>query len=674
MMRFTQVYLLLMILCALSSSAYAQEENAWSISLDSVTIKSYSDRSFVKMQTDGSIIWDMNSMRLLPQILGNADPMHYAQMLPGIQTNSEYRSGINIEGCDNQHNTISIEGVPIYNVNHLLGFFSTFNSTHFPSVSISKGISSSASPNRLGGQLDMLHDIVVTDSTSGIVSLGLIASQGTIRLPIGSNTAVSASFRGSYVNMLYNRWLKADDQQIKYSFYDANVSLVHQLNNHHTILFDFYSGKDIGGFSEVYYYSDMKVRWGNYMGAIHWFYNKGSISSKATAYITTYKNEFSLDMPDMSFRLPSSITDFGLKTNYCRNGWESGIETIWHNIHPQSLEHQGNINMTDGHTPAMRSFEASLYGNYEQPLGEYVNVSGGLRGTLFKQKKLSSVAIDPSLRLLYDNHTMQLSMTYALRHQYLFQTGFSDMGLPTEFWISANNNFRPQYAHELSVSSSSFLFNRRYRISLDLFYRRLCHQLGYKGSVLDYVNSVYDIYSSLMPGKGENYGFSLILNKSTGHLTGWISYTYTHARRSFGETSRKNSYPASHERPHELNTVATYNIDKHWNISGTFIYASGTPFTAAKSVFLLNENLIIKYGDYNAARLRPYMRMDLSANYKWMNRSKKEQGINLSLYNVLCRDNELFYYLKKRSDKSFVYRPVTFMLHMLPSMSYYYKF
>ena len=34
--------------------------------------------------------------------------MHYAQMLPGIQTNNEMKSGINIQGCDNSHNMLSM--------------------------------------------------------------------------------------------------------------------------------------------------------------------------------------------------------------------------------------------------------------------------------------------------------------------------------------------------------------------------------------------------------------------------------------------------------------------------------------------------------------------------------------------------------------------------------------
>lgn len=673
MRRYGRLCMLSFIFCALSSPANGQEdESAWNFSLDSITIKGYRYRSPVKANTNGVMLWDMSNMSLLPQILGNADPTHYAQMLPGIQTNNEYRSGINIEGCDNQHNAIFIDGVPIYNVNHLLGFFSTFNSMHFPSMSISKGLVSAGSPNRLGGQLEMLQTTEIPDTASGIVSLGLISSQGTIRLPFNSKTSLTASLRGSYINLLYSRWLKADGQQINYSFYDANVSLVHRLNKSNIFLIDFYSGSDNAGFSEGNYLAAMKAKWGNTMGAAHWIYEKDELSSKTTSYITSYRNRFCFEMQDMSFRLPSNITDFGLKSGVTWKRWNAGIEASWHDIHPQSLEHEGNFNVTDGNAPPMSSFESSLYGNYEHPFAEHIKLLGGVRGSIFKKDHTTYWAIDPSVRLLYENQSIQFSATYALRHQYLFQTGFSDFGLPTEFWISSSEDFRPQYAHELSASCSNFLFNRRFIVSADLFYRRLYHQLGYKGSVLDYVNSVYDINNSMMHGKGENYGFSLMSSKCSGPLTGWLSYTYTHARRSFGETGREKSYPASHERTHEVNAVATYILNKHWSFGGTVVYASGTPFTAAKSVYTLNKNVIIKYGEYNAARLHPYFRLDISANYKW--RRKAEHGVNFSLYNVSSRDNELFYYLKTRADGSFVYRPVTFVLHILPSVSYYIKF
>ena len=47
---------------------------------------------------------DIKQIQNLPKILGNTDPLSFIRMLPGVQTGSEYDSGINIQGCDNAHN------------------------------------------------------------------------------------------------------------------------------------------------------------------------------------------------------------------------------------------------------------------------------------------------------------------------------------------------------------------------------------------------------------------------------------------------------------------------------------------------------------------------------------------------------------------------------------------
>jgi hypothetical protein len=83
---------------------------------------------------------------------------------------------------------------------------------------------------------------------------------------------------------------------------------------------------------------------------------------------------------------------------------------------------------------------------------------------------------------------------------------------------------------------------------------------------------------------------------------------------------------------------------------------------------------MMKYGPYNSSRLKPYKRLDLSANYKWKSRLFRENGVNLSVYNAIAQSNELFYYIKSRKDGSFAYRPITFMLRIMPSISYFCKF
>lgn len=663
-------------LCAYSLFVSAQTEDGRNVSLDSIVVTARRVTIPIKIVTGKTMSWDMNMMSEMPKILGNADPIHYAQMLPGIQTNAEYQSGINIQGCENSHNYISVSGVPIYNINHLLGFFSTFNASHFPSMSLQKTATTAAAPNRMGGELTMELPSKIPEHVSGEASVGMMSSQGTVRMPIRNKTLITLSLRASYLNLLYSRWLKAGENQIRYSFYDANATLLHQINSRNTLIVDFYNGMDYAKMGDSNYLADLSARWGNNMQALHWIHKSPNhFTMKHTLYHTQYINRFALNFETLKAKLPSSINDFGYRGSLNWKRLTSGIDFAYHDIHPQEPDIEGYLNTTTESNDARKSIEMSIYVDYKQPVSDEISFSAGLRGNLYSvMHNASYLSADPSVTFLYNKNTWQITANYSMRHQYLFQTGFSSMGLPTEFWLSCDKNLKPQYTHSFSLSSGVYMFGRRYRLSVDLYYKKLYNQIEYNGTVLDFVNTVYDLQKVLLHGKGENYGANLMFSKSTGSLTGWISYSYTRAQRTFTDVGFNNTYPANHERPHEINCVATYALGNHWSFGGTFVYASGTPFTAPLYFYLLNDNIISQFSEHNSHRLKPYCRLDLSINYKWQGRICRESGVNLSLYNALSHHNDLFHYLKVRSDGSFSYRPVTFVMDILPSISYYCKF
>ena len=180
------------VLCP--SVALAQVEDGHT--LDSVAVVARRSTSALKMPALGVLSWSMEGIQEMPLILGNADPMHYLQMLPGVQTNAEYDAGLHIQGSDNGHNSLSIDGVTIYNPSHLFGLFSTFNASHFKDLQLSKTANSAHMPNRIGGFVDVRSQ-ERSDSLHAFLSIGYISSQGTVTVPIGQRSSVTASFRAS---------------------------------------------------------------------------------------------------------------------------------------------------------------------------------------------------------------------------------------------------------------------------------------------------------------------------------------------------------------------------------------------------------------------------------------------------------------------------------------------
>ena len=640
--------------------------------LDDVTVARKRITSSTKGGINDTFYWDMEMLHELPKILGNADPMHYAQLLPGVQTCSEYDAGLHIQGCDNAHNFVSLGGVPIYNVSHLLGFFSVFNASHFSQMRFVRSPYEAASPNRLGGTLDMELPQERPERISGEYSIGPMSSQGTFRLPVGKSGGLHVSLRAAYLNLLYGHWLTVDGSELRYGFHDYNLTYTHRATESDRLWLNFYYGGDDVGMKEDNYLTDISLKWQNLAASACWEHTTSRNNKwRHTLYLTTYKNRFNLQQQTLSFALPSHIKTFGYKSGWKGRYFTVGMETAFHHLQPQNPKLEGSYNTAITQTERVqRSGEETVYADFSHTMGEW-NLRAGMKGSLyFTSNGKNYFAVDPSASIAKSfGNNGQLRLTYACRHQYLCQTGFSSLGFPTEFWYSSGTYSPPQSAQNVSLAYDVELFDGNYRLSVETYYKRLRHQVEYTGNILDILHTVYQPEELLMVGDGENYGVSLMLDKRTGKLTGWLSYSLGRAFREFGNYR----CPASHERIHELNAVATYKIDHRWGIGATMVCASGTPFTAPEHFYLMDKQLVSQFGPHNANRLKPYCRLDVSVNYNLKKQGNRESGLNLSLYNVTCRKNDIFYRLKLYEGE-FAYRPMRFLLRILPSISYFHKF
>lgn len=661
-------------------SAAAQTEKSGdmrSISLDSVVVKGQKISSPLRTAANGTSVWSMDMMNELPKILGNADPMHYTQLLPSVQTNNEYDSGFHVQGCDNSHNYVGIEGVPLYNVAHLVGFFSVFNASHYPALQLQTSAKDASFPNRLGGFLTMKLADNVQDSISGELAVGLISSQGTLRLPFNKKHQLTVSLRASYLNLLYSQWLKMDGSAVKYSFYDTNLTYLYKPDNRNSFTFDCYLGNDKGTIGMGDYSAELQAKWGNHSIAAHWNHEGDRYRMRNTLYNTYFHNRYTLDMNTMNISLPSSICDFGFKNDMQTGRSHFGIDAIYHIIKPQNPDVEGSYFNPSANAimTTARSFEASAFYDYTLPLADRVALEPGLRASFYRVDNSNKYALDPSLSLTWETMPQWSNrIGLACRHQYLLQTGITSMGLPTTFWISTGVSDIPvQSQQSIHYISNVNLLHGRYSISVELYYKWLQHQQEYFGTFYDFINTTYDIRNMLHHGKGRNYGINLTINKQKGALTGWLSYSYGRALRQFSDIGNDRWYPSSHERIHELNIVGTQKLGKRWSIGATGVWAMGTPFTAPRNFQIINGNIISTYGEHNANRLPPYFRLDVSANYRLKTSRLKESGINFSVYNLTYTSNKIFYYMKIHKEK-YYYSHVSFLTRILPSISYYCKF
>lgn len=621
------------------------------------------------------IVMDLHMLDNMPKIMGNADPMRYVQSLPMVQTNNEYDSGLHVQGCDNGHNMLSIDGATIYNASHLLGIFSIFNASHYDKLSLRYSAQSASDPNRLGGHMMLYHSDTLDRKTGGTYTVGPMSSQGTIRFPSSGNSSVRLSLRASYLNLLYESLLRQDDYDINYFFDDINATFKYKPAEKDLLWFDLYAGCDRARYFDDEYSYDINLKWRNLMASAHWRHEcENGLTIHQMAYFSHFRNELGLRQDNLNGAMPSGINDISYKSDISFKGVRCGLSSSYYHIRPQTPTITGNLDVKSV-DETQDAQEYSAYAEWTHQLSDRLTLNAGVRGSFFvNPERKTYSALDPSLTVSAELPTQtSFSLSASARHQYLFYTGVSGMNLPIEFWTASFDGYPPQQSFNIDASVEQQLSDNGYCLQLRLFYKKLRNQIEYNGSLFDVVYNDFQLENHLIKGYGENYGFSVMVNKKTGRLTGFVSYTYTHARRTFEELNDKGSYPAAHERPHELTALAAYNINDRWQLGATYVIASGTPFTAPKSFHAYNMNVISTFGEYNANRLPAYSRLDLSVNYLLKKSKGQESGLNLSLYNVLYRANSIFYRLKFYQNE-FAYKRMDFLIRILPSISFYHSF
>ena len=95
--------------------------------LAAATVFSKTKRDELKIPQLGKQRVDATLVKSLPALMGENDIIRVIQMMPGVQTPSEGATGFSVRGGGVDQNLILMDGAPVYNCGHFLGFLSMFN-------------------------------------------------------------------------------------------------------------------------------------------------------------------------------------------------------------------------------------------------------------------------------------------------------------------------------------------------------------------------------------------------------------------------------------------------------------------------------------------------------------------------------------------------------------------
>ena len=270
--------------------------------LQEVVIVSDKAESGVMATQMGASEIPMTQIKNTPSILGEADVMKAIQLMPGVQAGMEGSAGLYVRGGGPDQNLILLDGVPVYNVDHLLGFFSVFTPEAVKKVTLFK----SSFPARFGGRLSSVIDVRTNDGDMknyhGVVSVGLLTSKINFEGPIIKNrTSFNISARRSYIDLLAKPFMPKDEKY-SYYFFDVNAKINHKFSDRSRLFLSAYNGKDhfMTKYDDTYYGDEDKYRdggkmnWGNTIVSGRWNYIfNNKLFSNTTVAFNNYKFDVS---------------------------------------------------------------------------------------------------------------------------------------------------------------------------------------------------------------------------------------------------------------------------------------------------------------------------------------------------------------------------------------------
>lgn len=663
-----KVFVIVPLLLIFSIETFSQPDTLWYI-LDSTVFVSRKNTSGLRGRANQFSL-DSGLSSALPRIFGSAEAFRLIQYLPGVQTNAEYDNGIRIQGCDNSHNHISIDGIPVYGSTHFLGLFSIFNNSHFKSLEYS---SQSLIPNRLGGEINMIPKTDIHKGVTGDFEIGLMSSQGTVIVPFGEKLEVGVSMRLSYLNLLYGKFLEIDDNPLRYSFGDFNFSLLWNVSDNDKIWAESYFGRDMLKYSYSSLLSDMYFNFGNVLAGLNWRHKwRKGMEMTQKLYFTRYGVNAEIVQDILAASIPSHIRTIGYNSIFTKDSWNFGLEFQVHNVMPQCP--YSSWLAQENPKEIQEAVETSVWAkkSWEFDSGLDLDAYAKLSTYISPESQLY-FAFSPHLKLSYKFYRFgEVSIAGGSQSQNIFQTGVSNTGTPIEFYFLAGQHCKPQKSINIEFNYDIQLIKDLVNLSTTVYYKHLLNQVEYYGNLMELLSRPYSLDNSIIVGIGDNFGFSVLARKNSGNFTGWISYSLGRSLRHFDSDILRGTFPSSHERIHQMNAVINYKL-KRWDFGGTFVLGSGTPFTAPKFYYLFGNQIVAENGEFNGSRMPAYIRLDFSFNYHLHEGPELENGFNLSIYNVLCRKNSMLCSVKEYQG-IYGYYSTAIPILFMPTIGYFHKF
>jgi hypothetical protein len=683
------------------------------IALNEVVITAEKNQNVSGIQMGYANI-DIKTIKEIPLVMGEKDVLKVAQMLPGVQTVGEGASGFNVRGSSADQNLFYINNIPVYNTSHLFGFFSSFS----PDIVKDFNLYKSNIPVEYGGRIASVFNVSTREGNKNHVTArggispitGHVAVEGPLKK---EKHSFVLSARSTYSDWILRFLEDPDLRESRASFYDLSAGITLEPDDRNLVrVFGYYS-------SDQFKYSDLlEYDYQNLGASISW---KRRISPALNLDLSTVYSQYAFGTINKEYLSSAYEHDYQIGHWETRAGfnWTPGskhLVTFGGNMIYYDLK-RGTVNPFGPESNRIplplgtdHGLESSVFIGDKYTVLPWLTIYGGIRFAHFAYlgpsevytyvpgaQKLPENVTDtlryntgepvktysgPDFRLAFNvrtGATSSIKLSYNRIRQHLFLMTNTVAIAPTDQWKLSDYHIGPPYGDQISAGFYKDFRNTGIRTSAEVYLKRVHDVVEYRSGA-DFIGSAR-IEEDILQGKQDAYGVEMILEKERGRLNGWISYAYSRSlitvdgAEPWERINGGISYPANYDKPHAINLILNYRLNRRLSLSGNMVYQTGRPVTYPVSSYYLNGQQVINYSERNAYRLPDYFRIDLSVNLEGNLRSRKKihSYWMINIYNLTGRRNAYSVYYRSEEGQINSYR-ISIFGTTIVSLSWNFKF
>lgn len=663
----------------------------------------------------GHVYVSASEINKTPTLLGERDLIKSIQSSAGVVSGAEGFAGLYVRGGENDQNLYLIDGLPLLNIYHFGGLFSTFSTHSIGSVDFYKGAFPSPFSERVSSIVDISLRKPDLYKSSGVFSIGLISGQLYFSTPLKrGSSALSVSLRRTWFDVLsvpalavVNAINKSDGRKMifNYNFTDLMLKFRAYAGSRNELnMLGFYGQDrfvlgedrfDPNGEDDIFKKDRNKMSWGNLGLSAIYRYSSDAGILKIQPYATrAFASDLQENMvadgasqPISAYsKTAPSVLLLGIRESFdfpvgMPVKGSIGMQQSWSDYGIDASDHSRNALL-------------GAYGELSWNIGNVFDGTAGLRANRYLSSDRKHWNIEPRLRLRFMlPREWNLSVSYSRMAQYAQQVSSSYIYLPSDAWLPTATKVSPLVSDIYSVGVFK-TFGADCSIKGEVWWKSMRGLADFKSdeSMLSVSDSPW--YERLVFGRGLAYGLDIEAEGRYKSLHWSIAYGLMWNWRKFDGINEGRRFPAKFDNRNKIDIGVGWKISDRLELTGQWEYMTGNrttialyniappdvafpdaPFVNPLDPYGKRKDGLDLLGERNNVRLPPFHRLNINLSLTGRLRDKLTYQWDFGLYNAYSRMNPFaivknYNNLDWVSDGSYRKFKTLSLLPVIPSVSY----